>query len=132
MLLLVTLGLFSFGVTLHEHYCSMDGKKISVFFRINHACSTGSRKIATCCESKEELYKKDCCSDNTKLVQWIPDAFSSAQHPVFLPITLFTAPRVPSLVVGQLKQLAVPLTTYRGPPKLTGKHRLILHQVFRI
>ena len=132
MLLLVTLGLFSFGVTFHEHYCSMDGKEISVFFRVNHACSTGSRKIATCCESKEELYKKDCCSDNTKLVQWIPDAFSSAYHHVFLPVSLVVAPQFSSLIFGQLKQRAVPLTTYRGPPKLTGKHRLILHQVFRI
>jgi len=110
----------------------MDGKEISFFIQIDHTCSTDTPKSASCCQTKLVINKKDCCSDKTKIVQWMPKAFSTAHQHVFAPLTLIPSPQVTFVVASRFKQHEVGFPAYRGPPKPPGKELLILNQVFRI
>lgn len=74
-LILLQLAL-QIGVPIHTHFCEMDGVFASVLLKVDHQCAEPHADLPPCCQ--KEKPKKDCCSDEVKVIKTTLDQIHSS------------------------------------------------------
>lgn len=133
-LILLQLAL-QIGVPVHTHFCEMDGVFASVLLKVDHQCAEPHADLPPCCQ--KEKPKKDCCSDEVKVIKTSVDqihSYSDAysfQELIFindLPVDFNCSP---FFVNVESEDQA---TKRKRPPPLwrTGRQIQTLHQTWQI
>lgn len=123
------------GVPVHTHFCEMDGTFTSVLFKVEHQCTEPHTDLPPCCQ--KEKPKKDCCSDEVKVIKTTVDQIHSYldaysfQQLLFINNLPFDFNSSPLFVNVETEGQA---TKHKRPPPLwrTGRHIQTLHQTWQI
>jgi hypothetical protein len=119
------------GVKVFTHHCEEEGTFTSFVAPIDDHCEEKKKDLPSCCQKAKEI-KKDCCSDEEKIVK-----LSFEFHEYFdISVPIFISENQQCLFIANIEdcntdeQAAIELN--KPPPKRFGKELLIYHQVFRI
>lgn len=133
-LILLQLAL-QIGVPIHTHFCEMDGVFASVLLKVDHQCAEPHADLPPCCQ--KEKPKKDCCSDEVKVIKTTLDQIHSSYELGNLEMVWFA--ELPARAFAFQLDVDQNLFTsfeekVKRPPPLwrTGRQIQTLHQTWQI
>ena len=133
-LILLQLAL-QIGVPVHTHFCEMDGVFASVLLKVDHQCAEPHADLPPCCQ--KEKPKKDCCSDEVKVIKTNLDQLHSSYELAYLEGVAFAGlPARAFTFQLDVDQNLLPSfeEKVKRPPPLwrTGRQIQTLHQTWQI
>ncbi len=130
------------GISIHKHFCEMDGVFASVVLQIDHKCAQTHEALPPCCQEEKtaacdaNLQQKDCCSDELQVVKTNFDqAYSSFDWQYEQAVLLPSVHSILSFRNREFSPINNPQTgqTYRPPPlDKSGKQIQVKNQVWQI
>jgi len=120
------------GIKVFTHSCEEEGTFISFVAPIEDHCKEGkSKELPSCCKKAKEI-RKDCCSDEEKIVKLSFDFHEV--YDIALPYFNFSSEPIISWVKQEGIQVVEQenVSLFKPPTKAHGRSLLIYNQVFLI
>lgn len=129
----------SIGISVFEHFCSIDGKEVSYFTPIEERCDIKS-EIETCCShkstplnfKKENFKKEKCCSEQFSYIKLNTENHSEIlklkENTKFLKAFSYFSELFPTIYS---KEEYIAFCDV-DPPSSSGQELIIKYQNFRI
>jgi hypothetical protein len=134
---LITLIFFgTIGISVFEHFCSINGKEVSYFSPIEESCETEIVSNSCCSHKKStnslEFKKEKCCTEQFSYIKLNTENHSEIlklkENIKFLNAFSYFSELFPTIYSKEQYIAQI----HDDPPKKSGKEIIILNQVFRI